>query len=259
MDARGHAFIADMKNTLYENFSLNFALDAMGIDESVRGRIKGGNHPDFIKVYPDGASIKINQVRNIIAEVATMPYEGGRRVIVFFDADSMLPPTQNSLLKTLEEPPQSTIFLLLCQNYEKLLPTICSRCFRIRNATKALAVEENIFGEIYTKTLSCLKTLQAGQDGLYCSLELSEKKDELALIFSFMLSYYSDALRFCTGAKWIENPGAEEQLAFFKNKEAQSIIHCIEFVTHAISMLSSNVSPMMCAQWLCLKISEEIK
>jgi DNA polymerase-3 subunit delta' len=57
-----------------------------------------------------------------------MPNEAARRVMILADAQNMLPPAQNALLKILEEPPRSVLFILICENRTQLLETIRSRC-----------------------------------------------------------------------------------------------------------------------------------
>jgi DNA polymerase-3 subunit delta' len=84
-------------------------------------------HPDVVVVQPDGAFIKIDQVRAVIAEVAYQPFEGRYRVVILDRADQMRPEAANSLLKTLEEPPSRTILVLVTTQPYLLLPTIRSR------------------------------------------------------------------------------------------------------------------------------------
>src|SRR5262249_1635339 len=59
------------------------------------------------------------------------PFEGRRRVVIVDDADAMVAPAQNALLKTLEEPPPSSIFVLVTSRPDVLLPTVRSRCIRL--------------------------------------------------------------------------------------------------------------------------------
>ena len=69
-------------------------------------RIARGVHPDVLIVEPgDNGSIKIEQVRDIIDRAGYRPFEGRRRVVIVDEADALVAPAQNALLKTLEEPP----------------------------------------------------------------------------------------------------------------------------------------------------------
>ena len=80
----------------------------------------------------DAGSIKIEQVREVIERTMYRPFEGRRRVTIIDDADALMPAAQNALLKTLEEPPSSSIFILVTSRPDALLPTVRSRCVQIR-------------------------------------------------------------------------------------------------------------------------------
>lgn len=87
-----------------------------------------GNHPDFIRIVPDGAAIKINQLRKLKEVVSFTPFEGGYRVILLEEVHTMRREAGNSLLKLLEEPPRNNIFVLVGASLSAMLPTIISRC-----------------------------------------------------------------------------------------------------------------------------------
>ena len=107
-------------------------LDACGVCAACT-RIARGVHPDVLVVVPgDNGSIRIEQVRDVIDRAAYRPFEGRRRVVIFDEADALVPPAQNALLKTLEEPPPSSVFILVTSRPDLLLPTVRSRCPLLR-------------------------------------------------------------------------------------------------------------------------------
>ena len=99
-------------------------------------RVRRGVHPDVVvvDVLPDKKQISIEQTRSVVETIAQHPYEGLRRVYIL---DSCHTPPLNAeaasaLLKTLEEPPSHTTFLLLASNPARVLPTIVSRSVQLK-------------------------------------------------------------------------------------------------------------------------------
>lgn len=91
-------------------------------------KFKSGNHPDLTVIEPDGAAIKIGQVRDLKHRLTFPPFEARHRVVVLTDTHTMRREAANSLLKTLEEPPPDTILILTADQAVSVLPTIVSRC-----------------------------------------------------------------------------------------------------------------------------------
>ena len=98
--------------------------------------IASGAHPDIIALEPDpdkaSRTIPIEAIREVIRQTQYHRHSARMRFILIDPAEAMLEPAANALLKTLEEPPSGTGFLLLSHNARSLLPTIRSRCQRVR-------------------------------------------------------------------------------------------------------------------------------
>ena len=91
-----------------------------------------GNHPDFEIIVPDGTSIKIEQIRKMQQKIVESPIISEKKVYIIDDADLMTKEAQNCLLKTLEEPPEYVIIILIGSIENNFLSTIKSRCTIIK-------------------------------------------------------------------------------------------------------------------------------
>lgn len=112
--------------------------DACGTCNACR-RVQQRNHPDLHVVERREKSagvlesqIKIDQVRALQRALSFKSFEGARRVVLLFEPEKMNDATANALLKTLEEPGPDTHFVLVSDAAHRLLPTVISRCQRVR-------------------------------------------------------------------------------------------------------------------------------
>lgn len=103
--------------------------------------VASGGHPDLHRIGPQGPGrqvviggpgARVRGVRDLIADLALLPVEGGARVAIVEEAQRMNEDAQAALLKTLEEPPAGVTLILCADAEEPLLPTIRSRCARLR-------------------------------------------------------------------------------------------------------------------------------
>lgn len=85
------------------------------------------NSPDYVLIKPDGNSIKIAQIRSLQSDIVIRPHKD-YKIYIINNAEKMTVEAQNALLKTLEEPPNYAIIILVTNNKESLLETIKSRC-----------------------------------------------------------------------------------------------------------------------------------
>ncbi len=92
--------------------------------------LTAGTHPDFMKITPEtpGSMIRVDAVRALAERVTQSPLLAPRRVVVIDPADAMNTASANALLKTLEEPPSATIFILVTDENMRLPATVKSRC-----------------------------------------------------------------------------------------------------------------------------------
>lgn len=128
------------------------ALDSCDQCDSCK-RIDACNHPDvqWIRAESKLRIISIDQIRELLQTVNLKPTLGGYKIGVITAADRLNQQAANAFLKTLEEPPERTIFILLTTDISRILETILSRCLRLNfagdHAVKLAADEEQWLGD----------------------------------------------------------------------------------------------------------------
>jgi DNA polymerase-3 subunit delta' len=140
-----------------------------------------GSHPDVHRLAPDGpgrqvgigrSGSKVRGVRDLIAELALLPVEGGARIGIVESAQRMNEDAQAALLKTLEEPAAGVVLVLCADGEDGLLPTIRSRCARIRLGPVGVREVERILvehGVADAPTAARLARVADGRPGLALS------------------------------------------------------------------------------------------
>lgn len=120
-------------------------------------RVASGNHPDLHVLRPTGPGGQVRiggrdvaepGVRDLIVGLALSAAEGGARVAIVESAHRMNDDAQNALLRTLEEPPPGVVIVLCADDEDRLLPTIRSRCVRVRLGPVSSRSIEGLLGEL---------------------------------------------------------------------------------------------------------------
>ncbi len=157
------------------------AADGLGPCRECRGcrMVEHGNHADLHLLAPTGAGGQIQignsdhpepgTIRALAGDLALLPVEGGARVAIIREAQAMNEHAQSALLKTLEEPPDNTTLILCADDDEQLLPTIRSRCVRVRlGSVDVRSIEALLEGRGLADppTAARLARLTAGRAGL---------------------------------------------------------------------------------------------
>ena len=199
---------------------------------------ESGNHPDLFRLVPQGASLKIEQIRDIKENLYYLPVEGQHKICIMEDADLLTAPAANSLLKILEEPPPSLVFILLTARPWAILPTILSRCthFTLKplqpqemaallqregklsgeqeivfllsggNPGQALALaEQGDWREKFVEARALLQTVEHGSpDGIFPLAEELSNRSDLPALLEIVLVVCRDRLmhmlKGCAGA-----------------------------------------------------------
>lgn len=190
-------------------------------------RISNGNHEGLKVVSPSGANIKIEQAKEVL-EFLSLRSLSGNRVIIIDQAQALNPQAANSLLKTLEEPPEGTFFFLIAPSVAGILPTIRSRsrivqfrpltqedlARRVKAPTWALRAAGGSFEklallqdgpeqEVRQKAVDILQLFTQDKDFLLNELWRTELKDRAQgqRIISYWIGFLKDAICLQEGAK----------------------------------------------------------
>ena len=122
-------------------------------DCSICNKVDHGNHEDITYFRKDGLSVKDAAIEALQEKIKVRPV-GERNIMVICDSDTMTAKAQNSLLKTLEEPPGDALIILLSENMENLAPTILSRCVKFRIDAQPETVEDEEASKLIKMALS---------------------------------------------------------------------------------------------------------
>jgi DNA polymerase-3 subunit delta' len=135
-------------------------------------RCMKGLYPDLTLVEAAGAAIKVDQIRDVVAQIGGRPFEARSRGVVIDDAHLLTEEAANALLKSLEEPPPSSHVCLVTASPQALLPTIRSRCQEVRFGPLPPAlIEERLAPELDRGEARLRAALSGGSLGVALAFE----------------------------------------------------------------------------------------
>ncbi len=183
-----------------------------------------GEHPD-IRVYaPDGAFVKIAQMRDLAREAQYQPFDGRRRVFVVDGAHQMREEAANAILKTLEEPPATSLIVLVTDQPYALIETIRSRCQTLRFAPVEAAEVERYLAARFKRPSDetrLIARVADGRIGRALATDLSvyreRRKEMLGLIE--VLAGDADRLRLMKAAQHFGDVGRKDKAEFDERLE----------------------------------------
>ena len=306
-DKVSHAYILNGekgsgKKLLAKLFAQMLQCEKEGLDEPCYEchsckQAESGNHPDIITVtHEKPTSISVEDIRvQVNDDIQIKPYSGKYKIYIIPDADLMTDAAQNALLKTIEEPPAYAVILLLTENAQSLLPTICSRCvmLKLRNIKDRLVIQYlmeklevpdykaeicaafaqgNIgraimlansehFNEIRDEAIQLLKNIDHMELGELVETvkRVASYKIEVTDFLDFITIWYRDVLIY-KATKNIDRVIFAEQLDYIKEKATASSYEGIEIILEAIekakARLRANVNFDLVMELLLLTIKE---
>ena len=254
-------------------------------------RILGDTHPDVHTVLAEKGkqTIGVNVLRDVLAEVGVKSFEASAKVLIFPEAERMTPAAQNCLLKTLEEPPQDTVFFLITEQPGAMLPTIVSRCRVIRfhplsqedcekrlgglglspaDARRRARMAEGCVGkalEIDEERLALMEKLTRDVFSVHRSGDVlsvvnlyKDDKERQKMVMDLLESAVRDILLAQAGGSSLEDSGyAREAESYARAVPLAGGLALASQITRARMMLASNVSFAAAFESVLLKISEE--
>lgn len=260
-------------------------------------QVLSGNQPDIIKVtHEKPATISVDDIREQVnQDIVIRPYSSRYKIYIIPEADMMSVQAQNALLKTIEEPPEYAVLILLTENAETLLPTIRSRCvmLKLRNIRDklvkkylmeqmeipdykadicvafaqgnigkaiALATSEH-FNEIKEEAVHLLRDIDDMQvEELMAAVrKCSAYKLEINDYLDVIAAWYRDVLIF-KATKNVDRVVFSEELRYIKERANKSSYEGIENILEALekakARLKANVNFELTMELLLLKIKE---
>lgn len=226
----------------------------------------GKNHPDFYVINEEGETIKIEAIRSITEKVYEKPIVSNKKVYIINDCDKMTDEAQNCLLKTLEEPPEFVVIIMISSNDNLILNTIKSRCMSVKfkkiDNNELLDYSKNVLG--YTEISNNL--LKSFDGSIGKAAKLQENKELYDQIEKLIINFAKkDLIDIILDAKILYDKENifdildHVTVCLFANIEINSnYIDCIKHVNECAKKLRANGNFDMSLDIMIFSIWEEL-
>lgn len=274
-----HSYLFIGKDGIGKNlFAKEFAKMILCVSENNKpcgdckscAEFNGESHPDFLQIEPDdGKSIKIEQVRFLQEKIAEKPVTSTKKVYLISNSETMTREAANSLLKTLEEPPEYAVIILTTSNESQMLTTIKSRCMKI-NFEQIL--EEQILSYLKANNLDIditLNMLKHCEGSIGKALKIGDLKEQYLQIEEIInLLEKVDITQIWRKAEVLYQ--SKENIIdllnyveivlynLIKEKKKNYYANCINIVEQAKQRILANANYDMSIDNLLLKLWEEV-
>lgn len=231
------------------------------------GCFNGENHADYFVVNENGETIKIEKIREITSKVIEAPIISNRKVYIINDCEKMTVEAQNCLLKTLEEPPEFVVMILVSANENAILNTIKSRCMTIKfepiskEELKKYAMDKLGYEQMSKNLLNSLSgsigkaILQKEKQVQFLQIETIvndlETKDIITIMNQAKVIYDKENISSILEYLMI--------CVYAKIQENKAFINCIEKINHAINNLKRNCNFDMTLDTMLFEMWETVR
>jgi len=226
-----------------------------------------GNNPDFNEITPEGANVKIDQIRQMQSKVSEAPIISQKKVYIIDDADLMTKEAQNCLLKTLEEPPEFVTIILIGSNESNFLSTIKSRCITIKfESLNTIEISDYLKNNFPDENISG-NIIEASNGSIGKALILKDKQDLYQSIDTIFNNIeYLDLIDTLNKAEIIYKSQDDKYdileyiniILYKKSKENLQYLNAISIVEETKKRLKANSNYNMTIDNLIMTIWEEL-
>jgi len=221
--------------------------DACGACRSC-DRIDRQMHVDVLPlVADDTGKIKVDEVRAVLERCAYRPFEGQRRFVLIRDADALVEAAQNALLKSLEEPPPATVFVMTSASPDALLRTVRSRTMRLTfgrlpvDDIVQVLVRDHATAEPEARRLAMLADGSLGAALAMGSTALADMRDAAALLLRAASA--ADLAGRLAIAKAVVGEKKPERT----RQEMQALLHMASSIVRDVSVLHAGADRRLLA------------
>ena len=227
----------------------------------------GDNHPDFILINKESETIKIEQIRELTNKIIEKPIISSKKVYIINDAEKMTKEAQNCLLKTLEEPPEFAVLILITSNENLLLTTVKSRCMKINfHAISNEEIKKYCEENLGYNNLD-FERIKSFEGSIGKAIKFKESEEEYRQIEELVEEMSKNNIAtLLQKAKIIYNKEKVNQYLNYiisylynKQKKNSNYLYCIEYVNECINKLKYNGNLDMNLDMMFIKMWEELK
>lgn len=252
-------------------------------------------NPDFKIISSEGSSISVDDIRENFGDVYIKPMYSSKKVYIIKQAEKMTPQAQNSLLKTLEEPPEYVTIFLIANKFEALLETIRSRSIRLNfpklsskcvedyvrnnlnltqdqllftigysdgNIGKAIEITNSEhFSSLRDDCLKIIYSIISGNREVWLDKQafFNENKDDIQMLLDVLVIFYRDILLVKTTEKENMLINSDKKDIIINSAEKltlNQILDSINIIEDVVIKLKQNVNFQLCIEVMLMKLQE---